>query len=243
MCRPRGGHAGPPLHEQVMKPVQVQMDDRIRGFAQKIWDYHHLNHQVAQADVILVLCSHDKVVATRGAELYLQGWAPLLIFAGGHGTITGRLWHEPEADQFAAIAIELGVPANKILIENRSTNTGENVLFTKRLLAEKGLDPRTFIVVQKPYMERRSYATFRQVWPERNVLVTSPQVSMDEYLNQYSHNALTADDVIGIMVGDLQRIREYPARGFQIHQDIPEEVWKAYEELVKAGFDKYLLSA
>jgi len=217
------------------------MDDRVRALAQTIWDYHHLNHPLAHADAILVLCSHDKVVARRGAELYLQGWAPLLIFAGGHGTITRRLWHEPEANQFAAIAIEMGVPEDRMLVENRSTNTGENVLFTKRLLAEKGLDPRTFIVVQKPYMERRSYATFKKVWPEKSLLVTSPQVPMHEYLNQYSHNALSADDVIGIMVGDLQRIREYPAKGFQIHQDIPDGVWEAYEELVRAGFDKHLL--
>jgi uncharacterized SAM-binding protein YcdF (DUF218 family) len=217
------------------------MDDRVRALAQIIWDYHHLNHQLAHADAILVLCSHDRIVARRGAELYLQGWAPLLIFAGGHGTITRQLWHEPEADQFAAIAIEMGVPANCILVENRSTNTGENVLFTKRLLAEKGLDPQTFIVVQKPYMERRSYATFRKVWPEKHLLVTSPQLSMHEYLNQYSHEALSADDVIGIMVGDLQRIRLYPEKGFQIHQEIPADVWNAYEALVKAGFDKYLI--
>jgi len=219
------------------------MDDRIRNVAQKIWDYHHLNHQLAHADAILVLCSHDRIVATRGAELYLQGWAPLLIFAGGHGAITRQLWHEPEADQFAAIALEMGVAEDRILVENRSTNTGENVLFTKRLLAEKGLNPGTFIVVQKPYMERRSYATFKKVWPEKNLLVTSPQLSMDDYLNRYSHEALSADDVIGIMVGDLQRIRVYPAKGFQIHQDIPDEVWEAYEELVRAGFDKHLISA
>ena len=219
------------------------MNDRIRALAQTLWDYHHVNHQLARADAILVLCSHDKTVAKRGAALFLEGWAPLLIFAGGLGAITRHLWHEPEADQFAAIAIEMGVPLDRILIENRSTNTGENVLFTKRLLAEKGLDPRRFIVVQKPYMERRSFATFRKVWPEKDVLVTSPQLSMHEYLKRYSHEALSADDVVGIMVGDLQRIREYPAKGFQIHQDIPEEVWRAYEELVKAGFDKYLLSA
>ena len=72
-----------------------------------------------------------------------QGWAPLLIFAGGLGAITRHLWHEPEADQFAAIAIGMGVPKERILVENRSTNTGENVLFTKQLLAEKGLDPRS----------------------------------------------------------------------------------------------------
>jgi uncharacterized SAM-binding protein YcdF (DUF218 family) len=217
------------------------MDVRIRGLAQTLWDYHRLDHQLAPADAILVLCSHDKAVAKRGAELFLQELAPLLIFAGGLGVITRHLWHEPEADQFAAIAVEMGVPRERILVENRSTNTGENVLFTKRLLAEAGLDPRTFIVVQKPYMERRSYATFKKVWPEKDLLVTSPQVSMDEYLSEYSHDALTLDDVVGIMVGDLQRIRLYPAKGFQIHQDIPDEVWRAYEELVNAGYDKYLI--
>ena len=218
------------------------MDDRIRALAQTIWDYHHLDHQLAPADAILVLCSHDKAVAKRGAELFLQELAPLLIFAGGLGVITRHLWHEPEADQFAAIAVEMGVPRERILVENRSTNTGQNVLFTKRLLAETGLDPRTFIVVQKPYMERRSYATFKKVWPEKDLLVTSPQVSMDEYLSEYSHDALTPDDVVGIMVGDLQRIRLYPAKGFQIHQDVPDEVWRAYEHLVNAGYDKYLIN-
>ena len=217
------------------------MDGRIRGFAQTIWDYHHVNHQLAHADAILVLCSHDTVVAARGAELFLQGWAPLLIFAGGQGAITRRLWHEPEADRFAAVAIEMGVPPDRILVENRSTNTGENVLFTKQLLAEDGLDPQSFIVVQKPYMERRSYATFRKVWPEKELVVTSPQVSMDDYLNGYSHDTLSADDVISIMVGDLQRIRTYAEKGFQIHQDIPDEVWKAYKELVAAGYDKHLV--
>jgi uncharacterized SAM-binding protein YcdF (DUF218 family) len=218
------------------------MDDWIHALVEKIWDYHRLDHQLAQADAILVLCSHDKVVAARGAELFLQGWSPLLIFAGGLGAITRRLWHEPEADQFAAIAIEMGVPKDRILVENTSTNTGENILFTKQLLAAKGLDPQTFIVVQKPYMERRSYATFRKVWPEKEVRVTSPRVSLDDYLREGSHDALSPDDVIGIMVGDLQRIRLYPAKGFQIHQDIPDDVWRAYKELVNAGYDKYLLN-
>src|SRR6266496_1249603 len=212
------------------------MDPRIHGLARTLWDYHRLDHQLVPADAILVLCSHDTSVARRGAELFLEGWAPLLIVAGGLGAITRRLWHEPEADQFAAIAIGMGVPPDRILVENRSTNTGENVLFTKELLAKKGLDPRTFIVVQKPYMERRSYATFKKVWPEKDLVVTSPQVPMDEYLSAYSHDALSPDDVVGIMVGDLQRIRCYPAKGFQIDQDIPDHVWRAYEDLVNARY-------
>jgi uncharacterized SAM-binding protein YcdF (DUF218 family) len=135
----------------------------------------------------------------------------------------------------------MGVPASRILIENRSTNTGENVRFTRALLEARGQTPGSFIVVQKPYMERRSYATFRKVWPEPQVRVTSPQVSMDEYLRGYAHGSLSAHDVISIMVGDLQRIRLYAERGFQIPQDIPDDVWTAYEELVRAGYDQRLV--
>src|SRR5262245_45025658 len=217
------------------------MDDRIRELAEKIWRYHQVNHTIAKADAILVLYSHDMAVARRGAELVLDGWAPLLIFSGGQGSITKHLWREPEADLFARIAVEMGVPADKILIENQSTNTGENVRCTRRLLADRHLDPQRFIVVQKPYMERRSYATFRRVWPEKEVVVTSPQVTFDEYLGTYSNEALSADDVISIMVGDLQRLRVYAAKGFQIEQAIPADVWAAYEQLVEAGYDKHLV--
>jgi uncharacterized SAM-binding protein YcdF (DUF218 family) len=217
------------------------MDERLRKLAERIWRYHHMDHQLQKSDIILVLCSHDTTVAERGAQLFLDGWAPLLAFTGGLGAITKRLWSDPEADRFARIAIEMGVPEDRILVENRSTNTGENVAFTRDLLRSRGLDPASFILVQKPYMERRTFATFSQVWPGKSMRVTSPQISMDDYLSRYSHESLSADEVISIMVGDLQRIREYPKRGFQIPQEIPDDVWQAYGELVKAGFDRHLL--
>jgi len=218
------------------------MNNHIHSLAEKIWHYHQMKHQVEKADVILVLCSHDKKVAERGAELFLEEWAPLLIFSGGLGSITRDIWTEPEADQFAKIAIVMGVPQESILIENRSTNTGENILFTKQLLAERNIDPQKFILVQKPYMERRSFATFHKVWTEKQVVVTSPQVSFDEYLHAYSASELSADDVINIMVGDLQRIEIYAKEGFQIHQEIPDDVWSAYEELVRAGYNQRLIA-
>jgi uncharacterized SAM-binding protein YcdF (DUF218 family) len=206
--------------------------------ARKLWDYHHLNHIPENADCILVLGSHDLRVADRGAELYLQGWAPILIFSGGLGNVTKGIWKDPEADRFARIALDKGVPAEAIFIENRSTNTGENILFTQKLLQEKGLDPRTFLLVQKPYMERRSYATFKRHWPEKKLIVTSPQISFEDYPT----GEIPLEKVINIMVGDLQRIRIYPAKGFQIPQDIPDEVWAAYERLVAAGFTRHLAS-
>ncbi len=223
-------------HSDVLSPG-------IRKLVEKVWAYHQLGHPLSKADAILVLCSHDIGVAERGAELFLDGWAPLLIFSGGLGSITSHLWTDPEADQFAAIAERMGVPRKNILTENRSTNTGENVLFTKRLLAERGLDPQSFILVQKPYMERRSFATFRKQWPEKRVVVTSPQVSLDEYLARYSNDVLSTEDVVSIMVGDLQRVKLYAEKGFQIPQDIPADVWDAYEALVAAGYDRCLVRA
>lgn len=217
------------------------MNERLRPLVEKIWRYHQLGQQLSHCDAIIALCSHDTVVAERAAQLFLEGWAPLLIFTGGRGTLTQHLFSEPEADLFARIATALGVPEARILTESRSTNTGENVLFTRRMLAERGFDRRSFIAVQKPYMERRTYATFRKLWPEAHVIVTSPRASLDEYLARCSHASLTADDVISIMVGDLQRIRLYPERGFQIPQQIPDDVWEAFNTLVEAGYDRHLV--
>jgi uncharacterized SAM-binding protein YcdF (DUF218 family) len=217
------------------------MTDEHLALAERLWEYHQLRHDVTPADVLLVLCSHDVVVADRGADLYLEGLAPLLVFSGGSGAITRQFWDEPEAELFARRAVARGVPAGAILTETRSTNTGENIRFTRELLEARGLSPERFLLVQKPYMERRAYATFLRVWPEKQVQVTSPRVTFREYLGSGSHERLSPEDVVSIMVGDLQRIREYPARGFQVAQDIPADVWAAFEALVAAGFDRHLI--
>ena len=57
------------------------------------------------------------------------------------------------------------------------------------------------------------------------------QMGWDEYPDVDNPREL----VTSIMVGDLVRIRDYPAKGFQIQQDIPDEVWAAAERLIAAG--------
>lgn len=209
----------------------------IFSLAKKLWDYHHMNHTLEKCDCILALGSHDLRVAERAAELYLEGWAPLVIMSGGLGNLTKETWTIPEADQFAEIALQKGVPKKNILVENRSANTGENILFTQQLLVNKGLSPQSFIVVQKPYMERRAYATFKKHWPDKKLIVTSPQIGFDKYPTF----EIPLEKVINIMTGDLQRIKFYPAKGFQISQEIPDDIWSAYEQLIQSGFNKHLI--
>ncbi|KIK63902.1 hypothetical protein GYMLUDRAFT_161712 [Collybiopsis luxurians FD-317 M1] len=209
--------------------------------AKLIYNYHRLHHQLEPASAIFCLCSLDTRVAVRAADLYLAGLAPLLIFSGGVGILTeGRFDGVPEAEAFAAIARDMGVPNSAIVVEPRSTNTGENVRFTYALLEEKGLlgNIKSFILVQKPYMERRTYATFVKQWPGEGVKfrVTSPEVEWEEYPDEENPREL----VMSIMVGDLVRIREYPAKGYQIVQEIPENVWEAGQRMIIEGYSKHL---
>jgi len=147
------------------------------------------------------------------------------------------VFEKPEAEVFADIAMKRGGPPQSVVIENQSTNTGENVEFTKRLLEERRLHFNSFILVQKPYMERRTYATFKRVWPAKEFVVTSPPIPYESYCNE----EISKEQLINIMVGDLQRIRVYGERGFQIPLSIPEDVWRAYEELVRLGYDGHLI--
>ena len=70
-------------------------------------------------------------------------------------------------------------------------------------------------------MERRAYATFMNFWPGKKVIAASPPISFPNIPPK-----ICRDLVINIMVGDLQRIRIYPERGFQIEQEIPDDVWQ-----------------
>ena len=118
--------------------------------AKVIWDYHHLDQDVVPADGIIAFGSHDLHVAERAAELYLSGHGRYIIFTGGLGRITQKIWHKPEANKFAEVAIEKGVPRDVIFIENVSSNTGENIQFTKKMISDETISIDSVIVVDKP---------------------------------------------------------------------------------------------
>lgn len=204
-----------------------------------IWNYMLMGHEVKKADAILVLCSADTSAADRAAELYKQGYADTIIFSGGFGRVTKHTFQKPEAETFAERLVNLGIPKQAMILENKSTNTGENIRYTYKLLMKLRHKFQRLIIVQKPYMERRTYATFKKEWPDihTEVCITSLQVPYESYFDSKEHK----DRVIHHLVGDLQRIKEYPKLGFQIQQKIPENVWAAYEYLTKHGFTDQLI--
>jgi uncharacterized SAM-binding protein YcdF (DUF218 family) len=205
--------------------------------ARILWDYMLLRHSLAPADVILVLGSNDVRVGEHGAGLFLRGLAPLMVCSGNVGRLTAGRFEKSEAETFADAAVRLGVPRSAILTETASTNTGENIDRSRALLASRGVHPSRVILVQKPYMERRAWATFKRRWPEPGLQVTSPPIPYDDYPTP----AIPRDLVINILVGDVQRMRVYAERGFQVPQPIPDEVWAAWEALVARGYTGHLV--
>lgn len=205
--------------------------------AKVLWDYLQLNQKIEKCDCILGMGCHDVEVAKYASELYHKGYADKIIFTGGYGKITKQLWNETEASKFASIAINLGVLKEHIYIEDQSTNTGDNLRFTRELLEKKHLNVHSFLIVHKPYAERRTYATFKAIMPDRKCIITSYPITFEEYMRKET----LKEETIHLMVGDLQRIELYPKYGWQIKQEIPDYVKKAYLELLKLGYSKYVI--
>jgi len=224
--------------------------NQIDQLAKVLWDYHHVNHVLRPAEMLFCFTSLDLSVAVYAAKLFKQGYAPELLISGGNAhnqwipderNIQKTNWGtNSEAEKYYEVVLDAGVPAHKVTLETKSSNSGENVVFSYEIVKQKGNIPKKIILVHKPSMERRAYASFMNFWPEKDVelIVTSQPIAYDEYVGK----VIDRDVIINIMVGDLQRIKLYPGMGFQIYQEIPKNVWSAYEELIKLGYTKHLIN-
>ena len=213
---------------QALKPLQV------------IWDYLGLHQAPEKADVIVGFGNFNDNIARRAAELYHQGYAPKILFTGGLGRNTLGLLPETEAARFARVAMACGVRSEDIIREDKSTNTAENIIFTRRLLEELGIPHDRILGVHQPFMERRITAAMGVYWKDLDFRVTSPQVTIESYLADARKQGVTEEASISVIVGDFQRMDLYAKKGYQLPQYIPDEAWEAFHELVAMGYDKQL---
>ncbi|MCZ7434512.1 YdcF family protein [Streptomyces sp. WMMC1477] len=208
------------------------ISDQERADAQCLWDFQQMGHQVRPCSVAIGLGSHDLGVADTTAELYHRGMAPLIVFTGATSPTTRDRMPRGEAEHYRERAVELGVPAEAILVEPHARNTGENIHFSRALLEEHRIPVSSVLLVSKPYEERRAYATACKLWPEVEWVSTSAPMSLTEYVDSIQDARL----VIDMLVGAQQRLMIYPRQGFMVEQHIPDGVAAAYQRLRGAGF-------
>ncbi|MFE2129839.1 YdcF family protein [Streptomyces amritsarensis] len=206
--------------------------------AEQLWEYQQMHHELRPCSVAIGLGSHDLGVAEVAADLYRRGMAPLIVFTGATSRTTRERMPRGEAEHYRERALELGVPDSAILVEPQARNTGENIRFSRSLLAEQSVPVESVLLVSKPYEERRAYATARKLWPEVEIVSASAPMTFAEYVDSIQDARLVFD----MLVGAQQRLLIYPQQGFLIDQVAPTAVSAAYERLCADGFTSRLVA-
>jgi len=132
--------------------------------ARRIAEYLDLRTALPErADLLFVFGTRSPEPARLAADAWLRGMAPRVIVTGGANRYTGIVEAHAHRDEL----LRLGVPPEAIVVEDTSTNTGENVAWALPLLAAR-LDLatlRTVIAVTKWYHARRALMALRRHLP------------------------------------------------------------------------------
>jgi len=204
-----------------------------------LFAYNQLDHELRPCAVGIGLGCHDLGVATYAAELFHQGMFPLLVFTGANSQTTLDHFPQGEAFHFRQRALGLGVPEDVILVETKATNTRENIEFTRALLLDHGFVPDSVLVISRPYQQRRAYAICKLLWREATVVCASQPLLLRDYVATIGDVKL----VIDMIVGDTERVIEYPNRDHAADQEVPPSVVQVFTRLIDAGFTSRCIGA
>jgi hypothetical protein len=201
---------------------------------ENIWNYLRLDQEVQEAQCLLVFGGHDLGVAHRATELYSIDIAPLILISGGAAHVPDESNFETEAEAIADVLYQSGVPEKSILVERIAANTSENFWLSAELLRDSDLDLDRFLVVQKPYSERRTLATARRRWPSKDVRVTSEVIEFDKYCA----NGIAIERILSMLAGEVIRLDNYARSGLiDLDEPVPPRLISDAHKLQTNGFN------
>ncbi|MGB6310006.1 MAG: YdcF family protein [Steroidobacteraceae bacterium] len=203
--------------------------------AARLWTYMSSMRAHDFCDAVVLCCSYDLRVCDYACELIKNDVAPCLVLTGNTGNWTKHLWKVPEAHIFRDRALANGIESNKIHLEDRATNFGENIAFVRKLLP----DLRRVTFVTKPASVLRVALTVPVQWPGVTAFVDSPGFSFPEEVS----NVIGVFGIMHEMVGDIDRVIQYPARGFQVPHRLPPAILESWQALKAEGFGHHLLTS
>lgn len=187
------------------------------------------------ADAVIGFGVFDLALPVYCGDLFAKGAARRIIFTGGLGAGTGQLGgREADVWRDALRRSHPSIPDDAVILENQSTNTAENISFTANLLAHEfpalafGEGVRSAIIVASPSRLRRVLLTMRKLQPGVRVVRRLPEWNFEAQRALYSANGV---NYIAHLAGELDRIVEYPARGWIAAEPLPPEIAAAHARL------------
>lgn len=209
-------------------------------------------------DVILVLGSATPIVALKSYELYKKGYSDYFMIAGGIGHTTDILLNHVEpflkdtlSNKSEAYILKrliestFYVNGEDIILEEQSTNCGENIQFAFDILREKQIKYDNVLLCHDPLMQRRIDATAKKYMQNinfDNYCAFIPKIKVENYNVLYDQNIWglwPTNRYISLVLGEMKRVIDnedgYGPKGknFIVHVDVTKEVLLAYNNLLK----------
>lgn len=185
-------------------------------------------------DAVIGFGHFDLAIPRHCVELVKAGRARHVIFTGGIGAGTADLGMA-EAEAFRGVLMEEHPElAAQVICESRSTNTAENIRFTRELLTAQhpqiafGSGIRSVMLVATPCRQRRVFQTWRKVMPDIPAVNAPPSHALDALAALY---ASKGEDILQQILGEYERLRDYPTRGWITDEPIPNAEHEAAREL------------
>lgn len=204
-----------------------------------LYDYMNINDQLEKSDIIMGCGCANLQIPRRCAQLYLRGYGEYIVFSGGLGKTTKKLFHKPEAQIYKEIALECGVPEQKIIVEDQSTTTPQNFKNTISILQQKKVKHNSMIIVHSVITTRRTLATAKAFLNNTKIYMTTVNTSFEEFINRLEKSQLLYETIC-VLVGNIQRMIIAPQMGYQVEEVVPKEVIEAYYFLKEKGYIKYI---
>jgi len=119
--------------------------------------------KLVKADIIIVLAGDNNGERVeQGIALYRAGYAPKLLMSGGP-----LAWRLTYAEWMKKQAVESGIPAAAIILQDKSRSTIEDAKFTLPLLKQYNI--KSLILVTSPTHTRRAQKVFTRLLKPANI--------------------------------------------------------------------------
>jgi len=175
----------------------------------KITNYIFLksNPQRQKADLALVFGTCHPEAINKTYELYRDKFVNKILISGGVNRVTS----ENEALKMSRKLIDLGVKQQDIILEDKSTNSLENVLFSKKVIDEKfGFNNiKKIIAIVKHYHSRRALMTLKRYFPKNIELIPVTYKIYGFTKDNWFENDIGKEKVIG----EFEKISKYLDKG------------------------------
>lgn len=219
------------INEEIIQPLK------------EIWNYMQLEMKIEKSDLIIGCGCLNLEIPIKCVQLLKDNYADNIIFSGGLGKLTSKTFQKTEAEIYKEIAIENGVDKNKIFIENKSTNTGDNFRLSLKIIEQNKIKSDKIIIVHNNLSQRRTLSTAKAIIKDKQLSITSPRKTFDQFIQKLNNGTKEqTNNTISVIVGDIQRMIIFPQLGWQIRNEVPDKIIEDYYKIKNMGYTKYIFT-